>query len=220
MPPKPRHTRGERSPSRGLLAAATLGACTTLAFGCASILEIDGDYVAVESTGGRRNTGGTATGGAETGGTADTGGTGSECGTCDPGKKCCSGSCVLPAPELGCSTTSCTPCPIPIENAEGLCLGELCSARCSDGFVPQDGACVSVDASTGTGGAGTGGTGEGGSATGGAATGGGESTGGGSGTCNPLQCPRCTDPLQGIVPCCRPGGGCGCSWFQLAYCVN
>ena len=216
------------------------------AVGCTAILDIDHDYVVDGSaegrggggvggrggTGGRSggggidasSTGGTGIDGPVTGGASGAGGGLPTCSDGDPcgaDQKCCNGGCVVPSPDFGCSLTACMPCPEPIANAEPLCDGTSCSARCMTGFVPVPGACVpegTLDAGSG-GGAGAGGSG--GGSGGGGGIGGASGTGGAPTTCDPRTCDLCTNPALGIVPCCdRFTDQCGCSWFSVVYCVE
>jgi hypothetical protein len=228
--------------SQRFFSAAWLGA---VAVGCTAILDIDHDYVvdgAAEgrggggrsATGGRSggggldasNTGGTGIDGAVTSGTSGVGGGLPACSDGDPcgaEQKCCNGGCVVPSPIVGCSLTACMPCPEPIPNAEPLCDGTSCSARCKAGFVPVPGACVpegTLDAGSG-GSAGDGGSGGVSGAAGVGGAGGASGTGGAPAMCDPGSCPLCFNPAFGIVPCCdRFTNQCGCSWFSGLYCVE
>lgn len=224
-----------------LFPVAWLGA---LAVGCTAILDLDHDYVVDGgagrggggvggrgATGGRSggggmdasSTGGMSIDGAVTGGTSGAGGSSGTCfegNVCGPEEMCCSGSCVAPSPAVGCSS-ACMPCPPPISNAEPLCAGTVCSAQCMVGFVPAQGGCVpegTLDAGIG-GTVGAGGSGGGSGGAGG--TGGASGTGGAPTTCDPLDCPLCSNPALGLVACCdRLTNQCGCSWFRLAYCLE
>ena len=73
-------------------------------------------------------------------------------------------------------------------------------------------------ATSGSGGAGSSASGSGGAGSGGR----GGSGGSGGSTARPGTCmPACNNTCfpVGILPCCRPIGGCGCTWAPGAYCL-
>lgn len=206
----------------GLSLSLGLGCC---GFACTSMLGIDGTYElgSTGQTGGAKGTGAASNGGSLTGGaggaTGGTGGTaaagmsgagnvgtdgGIGCGTaCPSGTKCCSapgqpGTCVSPAPLVGCDLSGCTPCPPPPTNGIAVCNGTTCAIQCNNGYVLDGGQCdpLSTGGTTGAGGT--------------------TSTGGTTTTCDPSSCPQCV-PL-GIATCCKSDHTCGCTWAPGAVC--
>jgi hypothetical protein len=176
-----------------------------LQLSCTAILGIDEEYRPR-----RLNTeaGRAGTGGANATGFGGTGALGDAAEACPNGQKRCSSLCVSPTPIVGCSPTTCEPCPPPPPNSVAICNGELCSIECNDGFVDVRGLCEPVR-SDGGGGVG-GGMGSGGApATGGAADGG--------PNCDASACPGCG--LPGPIGCCRFNDTCGCTFIPGGYCL-
>ncbi len=119
-----------------------------------------------QETGGSSQTGGApsstggslATGGApevdaggtpnSTGGVSETGGapsTGGDTGSCSAGQKMCGGVCVNNGPSNGCSSTSCTACPIqaPPHGVQACNQGQ-CDFVCLAGYTKSGGSCIST----------------------------------------------------------------------------
>jgi hypothetical protein len=107
-------------------------------------------------------------------------------------------------PIVGCSLTSCDPCPPPAPSSIAVCDGELCGIECNSGFVEVGGKCE-------PGGAG----GAGGMDSDGAPAAGGATDGGAN--CDPSSCPGCGIP--GPIGCCRFNNTCGCTWIPGGFCL-
>jgi hypothetical protein len=130
-----------------------------------------------------------------------------EAAACDPAacgssQKCCptlAAVCLDEAPIIGCSETSCDPCPAPQSKGIADCETGKCAILCNDGYTKQGSTCVP----NGTGGQG--------GAAGAAGTG-----GAGGATCVANNCPACN--IAGPVKCCRNDGNCGCSWAATFVC--
>jgi hypothetical protein len=109
-------------------------------------------------------------------------GGGEDPGTCVAGQKLCGGTCMAPAPHVGCGTTGCDPCTTTApDHGYVTCVSGQCAFDCLSGYTRSNDTCMS-------------------------ATGGGSS--GGSSGCAPSGC-QCL-PFAGS-PCCTTAGKCSCS---------
>jgi hypothetical protein len=229
----PTRLPGGRTLGKRLASAALVLSSTTLAFlGCASVLDIDHEYVLENSessaggsgsgkaTGGKTGTGGASTGGVlasggktGSGGVAESGGGSGDipdaaCVENGPGcsadTKCCGGACVVPAPLVGCGNPTCAPCDMPPPFGTMICAAGACAIKCNPNYVLKNELCEPVSAGTG----------------GVSGSGGAPSTGGvPAPACDAKLCPGCGAP--GPFGCCKNDDQCGCSWTPAggAYCL-
>jgi hypothetical protein len=65
--------------------------------------------------------------------------------SCGSIQKFCDGRCVVAEPGVGCTLTSCDPCPKP-PNSLPYCMGTRCDFGCLAGFLRVGAACVASDA--------------------------------------------------------------------------
>jgi len=172
---------------------------------CTTVLGINEEYRArddgtagvwKDAAGGDGGFGGSGGAGAGATGSGGLGGA-----ACPEGEKRCQGSCVPPAPLVGCSLEGCDPCGAPPDYAVAVCDGVKCSHKCIPEATASGEECI-PNASGGSGG------------TAGAAG----ASSGGAGSCDPScpvdggcnTCPGCL-----LTPgCCLADGRCG-GWVSI-----
>jgi hypothetical protein len=132
----------------GMGAALGWGAGGTLGRGGSSASGGASGAMGANGTGGAGGTTGGGSGGTTGGGSSGASGS-VDSGTCSAGQKRCGGLCVLPQPSVGCSLTSCTPCPAPPPNGSGVCVGQTCDFQCLSGYMKSGSTCVPTGGDSG-----------------------------------------------------------------------